>query len=540
MKITLRDYQEELYEGITNSVYAGNTRILAQLETGGGKSLVIAYLADKLEGRTLILTHRAEILEQNSEWIDGVGILRSKKNTVGISTRVVVAMVQTLHARIKRYGEDYIGHFDNIILDEVHVQIFEKVFTKYNCRLVIGFTATPTLNKKSTVEIHGEEFIKTHTLSETFDDIVVGVPIKRLIDDGYLVQDFNVSLKLEDMDKLKESNATPDGYTYASLDAVYSNRASFEVLHEAIETYCKGKKTLIFNATTNTNAFVYDALKDDYNVKLFDTVNSRASDREEVISWFRKSRDGILIGTNVFTTGFNVTDIEVIIINRATKSLGLWIQMVGRGSRPTDIIPKDFFTCIDLGQNIEKHGIWSAPRDWKAIFEPQPLKRKRLRTLVDTWACTYCGGLTPAGEVLGTDNLLRCGECGSVKDTTERTGGYKPDKDGELVEVGRIPLPTASRIIKYTLSVNESTTFAFRILEERIMTLFTHYRVSREKYLERETDFKKRVEGIYRPIYFGIIKNDQIKKGANKSYKAQVKRMHKKIERHYQILKDEQ
>ena len=538
MNIKLRDYQEDLYNGIVSEMSKGKRKILAQLETGGGKSVVIAYLADKLEGRTLILTHRAEILEQNAEWIKGVGILRAKKNTVGISTRVVVAMVQTLHARIKRYGVEYIGHFDNIILDEVHIQIFEKVFKKYYCRYIIGFTATPILNKKETVKINDIEYIKTHTLSETFDTIVVGISISELIERDYLVQDFNISLELPNIDKLKDSISTPDGYTFASLNEVYSNKASIKVLTEAIETYCKGKKTLIFNATTKTNLFVYEALKSlNLNVKLFDSVNSSASERDGIIDWFRNERSAILIGTNVFTTGFNVTDIEVIIVNRATKSLGLWIQMVGRGSRPTDKILKDHFTCIDLGQNIERHAIWSSSRDWKALFEPVPLKLKRARNLIETWACNYCGGLTPSGEVLKEDGKLYCYSCGSQKSTTENQGSDKKDKDGNLVEVDRIPLPSGSRILKYAKLHNGDETFAFRVLEERIMSLFTHYRVEKEAYIEREQDYRNRVESIYRPIYFVIIKSDLI--GKNRRYKTQLGRMFKKIERYYQIIRDE-
>ena len=93
---------------------------------------------------------------------------------------------------------------------------------------------------------------------------------------------------------------------------------------------------------------------------MYDTVNSNARDREGIVNWFKEEREAILIGANVFTTGFNETDIEVVIVNRATKSLGHWIQIVGRGARTTEVIPKDHFTCIDLGQNIERDGISSA------------------------------------------------------------------------------------------------------------------------------------------------------------------------------------
>ena len=55
-------------------------------------------------------------------------MLSSSENTVRHDSRVVIAMVQTLDARMKIYGASYLGDFNNIIIDEAHVLIYEKVF----------------------------------------------------------------------------------------------------------------------------------------------------------------------------------------------------------------------------------------------------------------------------------------------------------------------------------------------------------------------------------------------------------------------------
>jgi type I site-specific restriction endonuclease len=66
------------------------------------------------------------------------------------------------------------------------------------------------------------------------------------------------------------------------------------------------------------------------------------------------------------TTGFDEPSVETIILNRATKSLTLYFQMIGRGSR---VLPnKEEFTVIDLGNNVARFGMWDAPMDWKEIF----------------------------------------------------------------------------------------------------------------------------------------------------------------------------
>ena len=53
-------------------------------------------------------------------------------------------------------------------------------------------------------------------------------------------------------------------------------------------------------------------------------------------------------------------------LNRATRSLTLYFQMIGRGSR---VLPdKNEFTVVDLGNNLTRFGLWDAPIDWDSIF----------------------------------------------------------------------------------------------------------------------------------------------------------------------------
>ena len=80
--IVLRPYQDELYQDLCKAISKGYSNILIQAETGWGKSILIGHTANKLKGRTLILTHRIELLEQNSEWIEDLGKLTAKVRKV--------------------------------------------------------------------------------------------------------------------------------------------------------------------------------------------------------------------------------------------------------------------------------------------------------------------------------------------------------------------------------------------------------------------------------------------------------------------------
>ena len=84
------------------------------------------------------------------------------------------------------------------------------------------------------------------------------------------------------------------------------------------------------------------------------------------MQWFSETPDAILTSVSILTTGFDEPTVETIILNRATRSLTLYFQMIGRGSR---ILPnKSDFTVVDMGNNVARFGMWNAPIDWQEIF----------------------------------------------------------------------------------------------------------------------------------------------------------------------------
>jgi type I site-specific restriction endonuclease len=137
-------------------------------------------------------------------------------------------------------------------------------------------------------------------------------------------------------------------------------------LMEAYEEIAKGTKTLIFNNGISTSRYVYEVFKKaGYNIRHLDNKNT-ASERQDILKWFSETPDAILTSVSILTTGFDEPTVETIILNRATRSLTLYFQMIGRGSR---ILPdKDEFTVVDLGNNMARFGKWDAPIDWQEIF----------------------------------------------------------------------------------------------------------------------------------------------------------------------------
>ena len=102
-----------------------------------------------------------------------------------------------------------------------------------------------------------------------------------------------------------------------------------------------------------------------YDIRHLDNSHTK-KEREVILKWFKEKPNAILSSVSILSTGFDEPTIETIILNRATKSLTLYFQMIGRGSR---VLPnKSTFDVIDLGNNAARFGMWDGAIDWQKIF----------------------------------------------------------------------------------------------------------------------------------------------------------------------------
>ena len=166
-------------------------------------------------------------------------------------------------------------------------------------------------------------------------------------------------------------------YTVKSSDDLYTNMAMQEKLLHAYTEKSLGKKTLIFNNGINTSLYVYETFREaGYPIRHLDNTSNN-EERKDILHWFKKTPDAILTSVGILTTGFDEPTVETIILNRATKSLTLYFQMIGRGSRK--LPNKDEFTVIDLGNNAARFGLWSEPVNWQHIFKSPEFYLENLR-----------------------------------------------------------------------------------------------------------------------------------------------------------------
>ncbi|MFT4684895.1 MAG: type I site-specific restriction endonuclease, partial [Flavobacteriales bacterium] len=194
-------------------------------------------------------------------------------------------------------------------------------------------------------------------------ELIVGETIEALIENEFLARaetySYNVGLTSLEI-------GTNGDYTVKSSEDLYTNNDMLSKLLMSYETHSKGKKTLIFNNGINTSIHVYETFKAaGYPIAHLDNTVSK-KDRAKLLEWFKETPHAILTSVSILTTGFDEPTIDTIILNRATKSLGLYYQMVGRGSRILN--NKSKFSIIDLGNNFHRFGPWGADLDWQKIF----------------------------------------------------------------------------------------------------------------------------------------------------------------------------
>lgn len=468
----LRPYQQNL---VTKAINAPSS-CLIQAATGAGKTVIIGGIIQSLpNSRIIVSVHREELVIQTANTLKAFGIdcepITAKGKYSLTRCNAMVAMTQTLYAR-----RIIPPNVDILIIDEAHEQIHVKTFDFFPTAKRIGFTATPIINERKTYyqcdlchnvydtkrnccfDEETPKWARSITLSEFYSEIFCGPSITDLINEGSLVKDivfkYNYYSEIKDIEDTNEI-------------AEESIKHDENVLAEYLDK-CEGKKTMIFTASTKQNPSLCKAF-DGYPIRSYDSVHNNASERKEMVEWFRNTDGAILVSTGTFTTGFDVKEVEAIIINRPTKSLPLYLQIIGRGARPSDKIFKDSFIVIDLGGNVDRFLPWSANRDWSDIFYNGTTKPKRIKPqLIE---CDNCG-YNWIGSAL--EPCPDCGQKNKAKVSTQTTLDLIDRDDRRTTAMGDIKLPNGLKVLEYCKRAGLGKAEYWRIIISRYVDLWKY------------------------------------------------------------------
>jgi len=361
MNFIPRQYQTTAVDSLYTWFNAGRGNPLLVLPTGAGKSWIQAmFIKRAVEGapgvRILVVSHVKELLQQNGEKISALlpfadlGYCSAGLGKRDVNNQILVCGIQTAHRRAF-----LIGHADLIIVDESHL-IPDKSETMYrtffdnmremNPRVkIIGMTATPY--RLASGKMYGKD-------DSFFDGISYEVKIATLVKDGHLT-------------RLVGRN----GVTHVDLSALHVRGGEYidsevqkafdideitnTITNEIIEAGRNSKGVLIFSSGVKhaTHLAAAIRIKTGERVEVVSGKTNKA-ERETIIGDFKNQRYRWLINYGVLTTGFDAPHIDLIALCRATKSTGLYVQILGRGMR---LAPgKDKCVILDYGNNIQRHG----------------------------------------------------------------------------------------------------------------------------------------------------------------------------------------
>jgi superfamily II DNA or RNA helicase len=422
-----RLYQVDAIVNILNAFKKTIKHLILQAPTGGGKTWIFAQISKLViekNKRVLILTDRAELLNQAGGTLEKAGLLvnyiiaGSKK--VNQDYSVFVAMSQTLKRRIKLdYWVEFLQSIDLLIIDECHKQEFNYIFLSqiFDKKHVTGFTATSCRTGKM------------RQLGLDYETIIETVPIKQLINQGYLVNDDYYGFESPDLSNVEYDRLKGD-YKENSMFKAYNSPKTYAGAIKAYKKHVPNTKTLTFCVNiehvirtciefnqagikskflvSKVNKPKYPENNDlgkisQYNERLkvynlFQENIHLTGKRQDILSEFRNNEFTNLVNAGILTTGYDEPGLITIIVLRATLSKSLWYQMLGRGSRPFE--NKTHFNILDFGDNQKRLGNYTSDQLWSLWHEE-----------------SQGGGLPP---------IKNCGVDGKGKPINDQTGCTRP------------------------------------------------------------------------------------------------------------------
>ncbi|SUM72780.1 DEAD/DEAH box helicase [Staphylococcus hominis] len=400
--IQLRDYQNELIEGIYQSMSKGNTKIMVVSPAGSGKSVTMSEIARRATdkgNRVLFIVHRRELVNQ----IKGT----FAANDVDMDL-CHVGMVQTVSNRIKR-GKELTPSI--ILVDEAHhsmAKTYLNIFESFNNAYVLAFTATPW-------RMSGRGF------TDIFQDLIVGKTVQWLIDNNRLAPFKYYSVNLMDDDKLKK-NSTGD-----FSDASITLSMEPQIYGDVIKNYKKfadGQKTIIYTHNVQSSKEVAEKfISNGYAAKQVDGKTPKV-EREKAMELFRSGEITILVNAELYGEGVDVPDCECVILLRPTMSLTLFIQQTMRSMRYQ---PNKLATIIDHVGNYARHGLPNTEHNWNVHFKGERKKSKD-NDAIPIKECPECYSVIESSYSI-------CPACGFEFPQEREETELLIDEDAELEEV---------------------------------------------------------------------------------------------------------
>jgi superfamily II DNA or RNA helicase len=388
-------YQRKMVDDGDAARAQGHRHLLYLGPTGSGKTDVMAFKVKRAHeafDSTLILAERREIVFQIRDrlqlyGVEAAGIIMDGEPHLPL-LRTQIASVQTFRARaLDRRAMD-LPAADWLCIDECHHAVadtYRRIMEAYPNAARDGYTATAG---------RGDG----RGLGDIFDAIVAGPTVHELVDLGRLVPTRFYAPVNPDLAGVRTRQGE---YVTADLEDRLNRPKIVGDIAENLLKYGERRQTIIYAVSVGHAVAIRDALRD-VGVRAEYVCGATPEDeRAALLAMLAGGEIQVIVNCMVLVEGFDCPPVSCIVLARPTKSLVLYIQMVGRGLRAHD--GKADCIVIDHSGAVFRHGMpddeiaWVLSPDDKAVNTTHERRQSDYNgnRIVE---CSQCGAMRTAGE----------------------------------------------------------------------------------------------------------------------------------------------
>lgn len=389
----LRPNQTAAADAVEEAFRAGITRPLVDSCVGSGKSLTMAEVARReveRGGRALIVAHVRELVEQNANACRAMG-LRTGINAAALGERtwrapVISAAIQSIYKNAHSFGP-----ISLLCVDESHLLPHSEAGMYRALHRALGYPRMPGFSG-TVFRLQGGSLVEGE--GAPFEKVVYRYSILDGIRDGYLVPAFSAPAEDKiDPNKLRvrQGEYAPDAQDAQMIEAMDNHIAQLRLIGAA------RRKWLLFEASTKA-AKLMTARMNEWGIPTGLVLGTTsAAERIATIAAYRQGRLRALVNVAALTTGFDVQEVDMLVMRRRTKSLGLYIQMCGRllrtigGNLDASIAAgKADGLVVDFAGNIDEHGALDLirPKDTPSrLVSCESCGKRNATAAMKCWSC---------------------------------------------------------------------------------------------------------------------------------------------------------
>lgn len=413
--MSLRDYQQYIYDECQNAIRQGHKGILVCLPCRSGKSYIFAEMIRNLkQGYALVLAHRRELLRQHEELL--TSIPHDKYRLESVFTEV---------NHVSEHEPPTI-----IIIDEAHLSeaaSYKRVCESYPSAIRIGFTATPQ-------RLSGEPL-------SLYSVLIQGIGTKELIE-RKAISEFDYYAPDIGLD-LSAVSTVAGEYNNKELTDVMCQSRLYGDFIKAYQSLADGKQAVAYCVSKKHAVSVCNAFNESGVSAVEIDSSDSVSERIAVINAFKNGEFKILCNCNLFSEGITLPEADVVMMLRPTQSLALFIQQGMRALTPREGKRAVVIDCVG---NYQRHGLLDDDREWSINGRVKhkvtnPDGSFSIRTCSECFrvypsrmsVCPYCG----TAYVVKGRELRQVKEVQLRQIKAEEAEALKREKKKMRMEVGR-------------------------------------------------------------------------------------------------------